>query len=129
MFVHLHTFGTTPPLRTPETCSREEWLGIARAWYRFYYTYYDRTEEELAYIAAQEEWLRKSIPEDLAQGLHLIHPEGGFMGEDVWIVDGTITHTIHVPHDKCGETYLIWRGPRVWCVKCSEYEEQKEGEV
>ncbi len=95
---------------------------MAKVWYGFYYTYYERDEKDRAYIKRQKGWLEKHLPPEFREGFHLLHKEGGFLGEDIWVADGVLTHVIHVACDKCSNFSLLWRGNRVWCLTCASYE-------
>ena len=118
--IHLLKVPDHPPLRTPENPSQKEWEEIARAFYRFKYTYWDKTPEEILWVESQKAWLDGNIPEALRDGVHLLERRGGFMGEDVWVADGQITHTLHVECGKCFHYTLIWRGKNTWCLFCKK---------
>ena len=122
MMIHIHRVQKRPSLFTSKKPSRETWEEVAKVWYGFYYTYYERDEKDRSYIKRQRGWLEKHLPPEFREGLHLLHKEGGFTGEDVWVVDGVVTHVIHVACDKCSNFSLLWRGNRVWCLTCASYE-------
>ncbi len=113
-------YSVRPPLRTPKNPSRREWEAIARDWYRFYYTYYERSKEERRYIRDQGKWLRSNVPAEIREGFHLLEGGGGFMGEDVYVVDGDITHTLHINCTNCSAYQVVRWGEQLWCIACNQ---------
>lgn len=120
--IHISMCPKVPPLRTPESCGLEEWVEIARAWYAFVYTYYEKSPEELKWIKAQKTWLDAHLPAPFQKGIHLIDPCGGFMGENVYVVDGDIDHTTHVQCGRCHHYATVLRQVDDrhywWCITC-----------
>jgi hypothetical protein len=124
-YLHVHVHPGAPTLETPENPSEDDWRRIAKTWYQCYYTFYDKTEEELAYLNAQKDWLKANTPDALQEGVHLLSREGGYCGEDVYVVDGLITHTIHLECGECREYALVHRRdgeqPALWCAHCADF--------
>lgn len=115
-------------VQRPENPTTEQWKHIARSWYRVAYTYYDNDEATQAYIDEQRKWLSENVPDDLREGVFLLSPSSGFMGEDVYVVDGRVTHNTHVPCSVCGTYGHVWRTrkgdpeQKIWCVTCNEWD-------
>jgi hypothetical protein len=109
-----------PELQRPETA--EQWKEIARRWYKVKYTYHDNDEATQAYIDEQGKWLKENVPNDLREGVFLLERSGGYMGENVYVVDGQITHNTHVPCSVCQTYEHVWRGERIWCITCNDWE-------
>jgi len=120
-----------PEFKNPENPSREEWRELALAWYAVYYTHHEKTEAEIARLYAQKRWLKANVPEDYREGVHLLACQAAFMGEDIYVADGTVQHTLHVYCKACGKPEVVWRKQgqdeevemRVWCVPCGNYTE------
>jgi hypothetical protein len=116
-----------PDLQSPANPTVEQWKEIARGWYKVKYTYYDNDEATQAYIDEQGKWLSKNVPDELREGVFLLSRHGGFMGENVYVVDGRVTHNTHVPCRVCRTYEHVWRNqegePRIWCITCNDWEE------
>jgi hypothetical protein len=135
MFVHINFRKEHPALRTPVNPSIDEWVSIAQEYYRVAYNYYEKEEEETAWIAEQKKWLSDNVPETMRKGTFLLEAGGGFMGENVWAVDGEICHTLHITCSHCRTYSVVPRAfegePLLWCISCAlpfEYAEEKTEE-
>ena len=128
VYVHLLTVPGLPALVAPGTVTAENWKQIGLAYYGVVYNFYEPSsdeewEEHQAWLMKWKTWLSDNIPEELRQGVHLLGAGRGFMGEDVYVADGHITHTIHVDCEKCNVASLLWRdgGVKMWCANCNDY--------
>jgi hypothetical protein len=101
--------------------SVEEWDSLARQIYEDYYNFEERTPEEREENKRRFAWLKEHAPEGRAEGVWLIAPGEGFMGEDVYCVDGQPTHAIHVRCSECGEPSLVGRARGLWCASCAKF--------
>jgi hypothetical protein len=111
-----------PDLQTPANPTIQQWKEIARDWYKVEYTYYDRDKATQVYIDEQKRWLKETIPDELREGVFLLERSGGFMGENVYVVDGEVTHNTHVPCSVCQTYEHVWRAGRIWCITCNDWE-------
>jgi hypothetical protein len=130
MPIHIHLHPTAPPtVYRKKNLNREEWVQSAVSWYRFHYALCDRPERERARITKQLNWLTKNAPEGLGLGVHLLAPEAALMGEDIYIVDGAIQHTLHLCCEKCQKFSILRRREqrhanaewKFWCAYCNQY--------
>lgn len=128
--VSITTFPKVPQAVHPDNPTREEWENLARAFYRFDYTYYEKSDAEHKWCTEERQWLKDHIPDEYKEGVHLLHQGGGFMGEDVFVVDGEIDHCLHLNCKVCGSYQVLSRDGRsengrlkVWCVPCESYTE------
>jgi hypothetical protein len=126
-YVHVSLFPKTPAFDNPKNPTPDEWLKRAVAWYEFQNSYYEKTDEQQAQMARQHKWLKATMPEEYREGVHLLAREGGFMGEDVYAVDGDLGDTLHVYCKACAKPEVVWRrtedGWGKWCVPCGVYVE------
>lgn len=117
-------------LRSPEDLTQEQWETVAKNWYRAHYNIYEKSQEELHILELQKDWLWQHCPERLSEGVHILEEGGGWMGEDVYIVDRDLTHAIHKICTTCDKAAIVWRkwegGSRLWCAACAAYRELAE---
>jgi hypothetical protein len=131
IYIHIHE---APPqlsdLQSPENPMQEHWEILAKEWYRAYYNIYEKSQEELRNLELRRDWLWQFCPETYNEGVHLLHEGGGWMGEDVYIVDREMTHAIHKVCTTCDKTSIVWRkwegGARLWCAACAAFKELSE---
>lgn len=129
--IHISKTPEVPDNKNPVHPTKDEWVEVALAWYAVYYTHHEKTEAEIARLYAQKRWLKANVPEDYREGVHLLACQAAFMGEGIYVADGTIQHTLHVYCKACGKPEVVWRKQgqgeetemRVWCVPCGKYTE------
>lgn len=99
--------------------SLEGWKYVALVFYRVDYTYYDLSEKELTWLDEVKKILQDTIPAEWKTGCHLLWPQAAFMGEDIFVWEGEITHTIHAQHKRCMK-HQILNWDRLFCAFCKE---------
>lgn len=93
--VHFLYVPTAPKLEFPDSPTTTQWTDHAVGFYQFFYTYYEKTEEEYKWIEQAAAWLETNLPAEYRGRVVLLAPQAAFMGEDIYVVDGNITHSIH----------------------------------
>jgi hypothetical protein len=122
VYVHLNVSPRLSPVKEMGKLmrsSREGWISAALKYNSVEYTYYDKTPKERKWLNSIERLLKKTCPDDLKTGVHLLGRRCGFMGEDVYLYEGNVTHTIHCFHRKC-KTYAVLNWDRLYCATCRE---------
>jgi hypothetical protein len=104
-------------LKALASSSKEGWLKVVLAYDRVYENYFDKNEEEQAWIVSVRSILKEYIPLEYKTGVHLLHRQASFMGEDICIQDGNITTTMHAQHRACGK-YQVVNYSTMFCVHC-----------
>jgi hypothetical protein len=104
-----------------EKCMAESWLEGARYYYSRYYNFDEKSQEEWDLVHKWEQRVKDTTPEELRTGCHLILEDAGFMGEDVYILNGDIQHAIHCKHTVCGAYAVLFPSREIgqWCGKCN----------
>jgi len=125
--IHVSFAPRLPSISVTEVVTIESWSAIAVKWYGVVYNFHEpendeEWEEWNSWKTEWKMWLDNNIPEELKTGVHLIGAAAAFMGEDVYVADGQVTHTIHLDCEKCGSASIIWRkdGTRLWCASCNQ---------
>ena len=95
------------------------WKSVALRYNAIDYNYYDKSPEELKWLQETKDLLFQTCPEQYKIGAHLIGKECAFMGEDVYVFEGHITHNIHVLHKTCGK-YSVLNWDRLYCAHCKQ---------
>jgi hypothetical protein len=117
-------------LQSPEDPTQEQWETVAKDWYRAYYNIYEKSQEEHHILELKKDWLWQYCPERFSEGVHLLEEGGGWMGEDVYIVDRDLTHAIHKFCTTCDQASVVWRkwegGARLWCAVCAAFRDPAE---
>lgn len=96
------------------------WMTAVLLWDEAANHYYERSEEEVEWIAGVERILKDLSPPMYREGAHPLHPSASFMGEDICCVDGNLTTANHQPHKECGGYSVVERGDGWWCCQCDE---------
>lgn len=107
---------------TPE----EQWISAALALFEKTNHYYEVSDKEALVVERKQQELEQLRPETLSQGVQLLEFQTGFMGEDIVLVDGRITTTIHAYHKLCKTYRLVSRQDKYWCMQCNCFAEHKE---
>jgi nitrite reductase/ring-hydroxylating ferredoxin subunit len=94
-----------------------EWDEKAVNWYNKIYNFREKTLPELKKLRREQEILSKEMPTEYRTGVHLIGKECAFMGEDIYVVDGDIQHTIHV-ECSCKRSGYLFRNGKFCCPIC-----------
>jgi hypothetical protein len=92
-----------------ESPSKEKWLKIADIYYARNYNFDDKTKKQWQWLRGHHEWLRDNCPPELREGAHLLFDHHAFMGEDIYVVDRYIQHTMHVYCADCLQPNMVWR--------------------
>ena len=103
----------------------ELWFKLASQWYSCKYNFNDKTKAEELWMKRLWAVLEKTIREDWKNSVNVVPYAVGFMGEDVYCVDGILTHTIHSYHEKCMRPQVLRRGEGWWCALCKSYIERE----
>lgn len=101
------------------------WHHWANIYYSLLYTMYDKTAEERRYLKRLWACLEATIPEPWKNNVVEIRAHG-CMGEEVYLVDGILEHTMHRTHRKCMKSRLVRRGEKIWCTECNDYSENAD---
>ena len=119
MLVHVHLHKRYDNARFQQLLA-EDWKRAALHYYTLHYDMSgaDHTDEELALLKAWRTQLQETTPPDLREGVHLLHPGAADLGEDIYIADGMLQHTLHRAHTECGGYALLWRAHKLWCACC-----------
>jgi hypothetical protein len=110
------------------------WSSTAVYWYQLWYsTMNEYTREERMHLESLREVLNGTIPTELRDGVHLLAPDAADMGEDIYVVDGDVTHTLHMQHKLCEKYSVLGRNvPNhevrmdrpthgLWCAECKAW--------
>ena len=132
--IYTHLNREVPPqlsdLPSPENLTQEQWETVAKNWYHMYYNIYEKSREELRILELQRDWLWLYCPERFSEGVHLLEEGGGWMGEDVYIVDRDLTHATHKFCTTCDKASVVWRkwegGFGLWCAVCAAFRGRTE---
>lgn len=125
--VHLQ-FQTRYDNEAFEACLREKWEAGAVYFYARWYNFDEKTSEQRALLGAWQAKLRETCPEKFKTGVHKVGSRAAFMGEDVLMVDGDLTHTLHAVCATCGGYSVVSRKgqDKLWCVDCAAHVEAKD---
>ena len=99
----------------------QTWLSDAIKLYTsFYIMGVERTKEQYEKLDARFKELYSRTPEEYKTGVHVIAPGAADLGEDIVLVDGKLTHTIHRYCSSCRGPFLVFRSGEPWCCKCDK---------
>lgn len=97
-----------------------DWTDAALYYYGRYYNFDEKSREVMDLVLEWRKALKESMPESFREGVHLLRKNAAFMGEDVYVVDGRVQHTIHVGHKECKTYSVVSRSDgSCWCATCS----------
>lgn len=129
-----HSNVIVPPLNKRfnffgSSLSSPEWDSIALQVYSDYYNFDEKSSFELKECIRRMKILKEKAPPERSEGIHLIGPGNGFMGEDVYCVDGDLAHNKHLYCEICKNSSLIERKRKchendnnriLWCAICND---------
>lgn len=118
-FIHAH-FTTAYSEEEFQAALKESWEKAALYYYTRFYNFDEKSPEEWRLVRAWEAQLSGSCPEAYKTGVHLVGDGAAFMGEDVYMIDGALQHTLHGDCARCGSYKLLSRNGRVWCAGCEQ---------
>jgi hypothetical protein len=96
------------------------WEKAAIYYYVCEYNLDDKTESEMALLRGWWGQLQETMPEKYRSGLHLLKSKGAFFGEDLYLHEGHLLHTLQEPCRYChGQTLLPWGG-ETYCTTCNK---------
>lgn len=97
------------------------WHAAALYFYRFWYVMFDRSEDEIAFLREMRKLIKEACPDTFKTGVHLLAYGAAYCGEDVYIADGNVTHSLWRQHRICEQYTVVWRGKGLWCAHCNTY--------
>lgn len=118
------------PLDNPE-----QWVVQA---IRLYNITYDMmgafTPTEYKNLAKRYDELYALTPEQYKTGFHVLAPGAAYLGEDIMMVDGCLTHPVHLHCPSCRRARLVSRSKvlfsslshRLWCLSCDKMVKYKD---
>ena len=126
MMIHVHQRSSLSGEEFPKRLAAD-WTSAALYFYSNYYNMaVEHTRDERDLLNQWSRQLYAATPDNLREGVHLLRKCAGSMGEDVYMVDGRLQHTLHCKHASCGAFELLRRGKKFWCAKCGVEAEDKD---
>lgn len=62
--------------------------------------------------------LNSTLPQEYVGKVVMIAEQVGYLGEDLWVVDGVLQHPAHERHLACGQYAVLTRGAQAFCGEC-----------
>ncbi len=113
----------------------EQWVVEAVRLYSISYNMMDVfSEQEGENLRTRFGELYKQTPEQYKAGFHVLATGAAYLGEDIMMVDGRLTHPIHIYCPACRKASIVNRAkalfPEVshplWCLTCDKMAKRED---
>lgn len=113
------------------------WIDAAVEFYQMSYSFREITPEEQDTLKRNSIAVYEAMPDEYKTGVHLLREGAAHCGEDIYIVDGRLTHNVwaHCGNEGCDSPVLGREGApeienstrkgrrrlKCWCPKCNDW--------